>query len=465
MKLKEGKSGIGMPVIAIALIFLINPTIKTVDLLPDFIGGLIFLRLLTYYADRAPHFYEARDTMKKLCILSALKVPAFLLMVFIRAGNVADNDIIVLFTFVFAVFEAFLLTVFIKELFDGLYYMGLRTGADAPIKPFKIIGKLEASPDFLRLIATVFAIFRALATFLPEMLLLTTTDEIGVNTQLFNIRALYPRFITVGIICSLILGLAVTILFYKYIKAIRAEGKLRIESDALYTGVARLELDNKAVMRRIRTGLSLLSVSAIFSICFRSDSFSQIDVLPDFLIPIFIFIGVYILKSFAKDRVVLIVSAIYTVCAIISETVLADFLVQHGYPSLLGGITKEYSTVIMWGCVECAAAILTFICLALFIIRFSKENTMQDGTHGTGYTKTILYCGGGILYSVMKLSSLVINSNIKTELVETSGGTSSIVMSTLPWFSTAVFIVAVLFIAFSLSLSSYLKDECEMKYS
>lgn len=454
-----------MATVMVALIFLINPTVKTVDLLPDFIGGLIIIRLLTYYADRAPHFYEARDAMKKLTILSALKIPAFLLMVFIRSGNVADNDIIVLFTFVFAVFEAFLLTVFIKELFAGLYYMGLRTGADAPIKPFKVIGKLKASPDFVRLISTVFVIFRAGATFLPEMLLLTTTDEIGVNTQLFNVRALYPRFITAGIVGTLILGAAVLILFFKYIKAIRSEGKLRDESDALYTGEARAELDNKAVMRRICTGTTLLSLSAIFSITLRLDGLSSIDVLPDFLIPIFIFAGVYILKDFAEGGWVLSCAAAFAACSVISEGTLSDFLARHGYASLLGGMTKEYLSVIIWGCIECTTAIFTFVCLAIFIIRFCKANTMLDGSRRVSYAKTFIYCGCGVLYSVMKLISIVINANIQTELVETSSGVSAVAMNAIPWFSTLVFAVAVLFIAASFSHSSYLKQECEMKYS
>ena len=43
-----------------SLIFLFNPNISVIDILPDFIAYFLLARAFLYAADRAPHFEEAR---------------------------------------------------------------------------------------------------------------------------------------------------------------------------------------------------------------------------------------------------------------------------------------------------------------------------------------------------------------------------------------------------------------------
>ena len=462
MKLKEGKYTLSTARLVLALLILVNPTLKTVDLLPDIIGGLLLIPILTYYADRAPHFSEALGAMKRLCALSVIKVFAFIAMIFIRSGNVADNDIVVLFTFVFAIFEAFILTVFIRELFSGLYYAGLRTDADAPIKPFSVIGNLKISPDVLKVTSISFVILRAALTSLPETLLLTTTDEIGVATQLFNIRALYPRFTVAAFIITILFGILVTFLFCRYIKAIRKEGKLSGEADALHQGEQRLALDNKAIMRKINAALTLVAAASLFSLCVRVNTFSNIDILPDFIAPILVFIAAYILKDLTKSKMLYVASAIYAITAIASESVLVSFIQEHGYPSLIGGVTPKYMNVIFYSSLECAAAIFTYISLLIFMLRFAGEHAVYRGAIIKS-TRARIYCTCifGAVYAVMKMVLTFVNSEMTSEMVSQSG---SVTMSHIPWLSTVVCAVALVYIALSFSLRSYLIEECKMKY-
>lgn len=462
MKFKEGKCELSTARLILALLILVNPTLKTVDLLPDIIGGLILIPILTYFADRAPHFTEALGAMKRLCALSVIKVFAFIAMIFIRSGNVADNDIVVLFTFVFAIFEAFILTVFIKELFSGLYYAGLRTDADAPIKPFSVIGNLKMSPDILKVTSISFVILRAALTSLPETLLLTTTDEIGVTTQLFNIRALYPRFTAAAFVITILFGVLVAFLFCRYIKAIRKEGKLSGEADALHKGEKRLALDNKAIMRKISAALTLVTAASVFSLCVRVNTFSDIDILPDFIAPILVFIAAYILKNLTKTKMLFIASAISTIAAIASETALVSFIQKHGYPSLIGGVTPEYMNVIFYSSAECAVAIFVYISLLIFILRFAGEHAVYRGELSNN-TRVRIYCTCifGAVYAVMKLVLTIVNSEMTSEIVSQSG---SVTMSHIPWLSTVVCAISLVYIALSLSLRSYLIGECEMRY-
>ena len=67
--------------IVLALVFLFNPNIQVIDILPDFVAFFIFARLLEKPALMAPYFEEARSSALKLAVISLAKIPAFMLAV------------------------------------------------------------------------------------------------------------------------------------------------------------------------------------------------------------------------------------------------------------------------------------------------------------------------------------------------------------------------------------------------
>ena len=73
-----------LPITAV-LIFLLNPNVHTIDVLPDFVAYIICAHMLRYAKDRAPYFEEARAGFIKLAIVSALKIPAYFVITFARA--------------------------------------------------------------------------------------------------------------------------------------------------------------------------------------------------------------------------------------------------------------------------------------------------------------------------------------------------------------------------------------------
>ena len=101
--------------ITLALVFLFNPVVRVVDVLPDFIACAILIKALGYAADRAPFFEEAKNGLFRLAAISLAKIPAFMIISLARNGNTLDNDTSVLFTFVFSVIETVVLFVFFPE--------------------------------------------------------------------------------------------------------------------------------------------------------------------------------------------------------------------------------------------------------------------------------------------------------------------------------------------------------------
>jgi len=135
--MKKRKNKIIYGLIVFCLILLFNPNINVIDPLPDFIAWFLLARIFESAADSAPHFEEARANFIRLGWINLLKIPAFLLIMFVKSKDTLDNNIYALVSLSFAVFELILTTQAVKYLFTALFYLGERTEASSLIKPFK----------------------------------------------------------------------------------------------------------------------------------------------------------------------------------------------------------------------------------------------------------------------------------------------------------------------------------------
>ena len=58
--------------VTVALVFLFNPNISVIDILPDFVAYFLLARAFLYASDCAPYFEEARIAFKSSGIISDL---------------------------------------------------------------------------------------------------------------------------------------------------------------------------------------------------------------------------------------------------------------------------------------------------------------------------------------------------------------------------------------------------------
>ena len=182
--------------LTVALIFLLNPNVHVIDILPDFVAYITLAYMLRYAKDRAPYFDEARTGFIRLAIVSALKIPAYFVINFARSGNVHDYDIRTLFAFAFGVAEVWLSLSVIGSLYSALVYLGERSVSGTLIKPFPI-GKRGrcGTIDGLKFLTTVFVIVKCAGYALPELLVLTNTVSVGEIA--FNYAKFYPYTIVI----------------------------------------------------------------------------------------------------------------------------------------------------------------------------------------------------------------------------------------------------------------------------
>ena len=363
----------------IALIFLVNPNIHILDLLPDFIAYFLLFSVLSEAAGLSPHFTEARDACKRLAILELFKIPASLLILAARSSNTTDFNLIPTFAIIFSVFEMILGYTFIYHVSEALFYLGERTNATALIRGFHI-RKGDSSkrsplyrthqPEVLRNLSLVFVFAKAFGSFLPELLLLTRKQEyVGDIAGQTALLRLYPYALILSILLILFVGIYWLMLSRAYQCTVREEGRFlealyTIAGDALIQKKERHELCASYVL-----GLSVLAIASLFSLSF----------MPIFGYVLFLFIGVFWLRASGLLRHALRFFGIAALLSSLSLNLLIEmFEYDYGYKSLLNNpdAISAYSPCILM------AAINSAIILCLLTAVFLSLRRLIYGTLG-----------------------------------------------------------------------------------
>ena len=472
------KRSVDERLLLLAIVFLTNPVVNVFDYLPDFIAYVIILRALTFYADRAPYFDEARQDFKSLLIVSLAKIPSYFIMVHARGQNTMDYDVRTMFNFIFAVIEIAFLLFALKNLFRALWYIGERTDTEAIISPFPISksGRRRFSPEALERISYIFIFYKGFATFLPEMLLLTrSVSHTGINIPMF-----YPYCIIFSVVSVFVFGIFLSKRFRSYVKAIYTEGKMRSATENMLNEEAKHSLSLKLKVKNMRSVLSLLVIAAFCTVDIRFDNLSGINLLPSFVFGVVSLIAVIRIGKYTqKARGAAIAAAIYTFISAISWSLEAFFLENYGYAALMGKndiahAMRNYTLAAFFA--ELLALILLFIMLAKLLIDFAQSHTGIDA-HNERYSrldaeyhrvikrKIYIYSALGILHAAITLLECFFKFSPSTVKIMTELGTSTVVTGLVPWFSSVVLISAILYIGYSIYLFDTLKEELEQKYS
>ena len=121
----KARKNLGLGLTCIAFIFLFNPVIGIIDILPDLVGYLLLCAGLSQIADMNDHFGEALRYFKRMIPISVVQIFLF----FIFFGMVTGKEqptAMLLFTFVFAAIDIIFLSHAYHQLFEGILYLSSR---------------------------------------------------------------------------------------------------------------------------------------------------------------------------------------------------------------------------------------------------------------------------------------------------------------------------------------------------
>ena len=471
---EKNKTKRGDFLIFLSLLILINPSVQVVDIFPDFIAYFIIIKRISYAADRAPYFAEAKSALSKLALISILKLPAYLVVVFARSGNVGDTDIYALFAFSFAFVEAIFSVVSIYYLFEGAFYLGQRTEAISLIRPFGINRRRtrSMSPEALKNLLYFFAVYKCAAYGLPELLLLTKTVTESQLKNYFNITKLYPYAVLFAIFSVIVIGVIALRRTRAYIRQANESASLRSALDSLVVGEARIRLEKKAKVKDIAFILGVIIVSSVFMIEIRLDNFSLVNINPHFFMGIILLFVAHKLKKHVGRCIALNTAlTVFIIASVISWSIEVNFLSEYSFTLLAssGLVKREFEPVLAASLVEviCFAVVMSLLCAKL--LKLQRLHATVDDTAVRKRRLTVVYAVIAITLGAMRYVSLLLryfakNTNVTLE----SNGmiTSGVVTEPLlPWFSAVVIAVSVAFVFYSYYLFISIKEDVEINYS
>ena len=465
----------------LALIFLVNPSVNIIDILPDFVAYLILSRAFSYAADRAPYFEETRKSFHTLALISFLKIPSYLIMNYAQSSNVSDHDISALFALVFAVTETVFIISAINNLFSALFYLGERSNAQALIDPFPINkkGTRIMSTDTLRKYTYIVLIYRNVTYFVPEILLLTRGVDGSSYNSTFNFAILYPYSVVILFTSTAILGIILAKRFYCYIKAIKREGKFREAIDSLLDEEAKKRVAKNERTRRMLTTLTLLAASSILTLEVRFDNFGSVNLLPHFLYGIIITIAIYKLTHFTKKCIpALVLGILYSSVAFAGFVMEIIFLDTYGYSSLVssGAAKDAYIPLIISAAVEFVFLVAVIIFSSRVLSKYVKIHTGLDESNGRYMrsdavyhkkmkTKIYIWSGFSIFVGLAQFIDVILKFFSKKTPIASDPIFGTITSGLIPWYGTLLLVISIAYIIYSFYLFGTVKEDTELKYS
>ncbi len=298
--------------IALGIIFLLNPNINVIDILPDFIGCLLILSGLSHLRDISDSLEESRLNFLRLFWVSLSHIPAFVIMIMISSTYMSEKTSILVFAFVYAVIEFVLVNNALTSLIDGFVYVGERHGGECCFYITKSNGR-RIDVGKLRVFTTLFLIVSKAMTVAPNLVYLYDTS-LGYGTVLSPYARNPVEYIgPATVICcvpALIVGVVWAAKMFSYIKGMAKDAEFCERIDNVLSDKA-LQITAEYKYRRTSTVVCALIAAVILSIDLYIDEF---NIIPDIVCAIALLcVACYIKKKFAdRSSVPVFLTLLYT---------------------------------------------------------------------------------------------------------------------------------------------------------
>ena len=323
----KNKNNISFALACFAFVFLCNPNIAVIDLLPDFIGYIILSFALIKLADINEAVAEALKGFRRMIFIDAGKLLS-LVWIFGISLTTEKNTSLLLWSFAFGVLELIMAIPAFIKLFKGLAELGYLHENVAIIGTK---GKRITPTDSLRNLTVFFLSIKAIFSFLPELADLTST-EYYENHGMLNLYRYIGIMRFLAFLPVFIVGLYWIIRCVIYFVRVSRD-KPFMNAINLYYRENVLPKSGIFIKRSVNTALIILLVGLVLSADIRIE---HINLLPDLICAVlFIIFFAYSSKKFATNTVLPIVfSGCYAITSVISYVLEARFFDEFSFSSI-----------------------------------------------------------------------------------------------------------------------------------
>ncbi len=449
-----------MPLIIIALIFLSNPNMNIIDILPDCLTYFILSRLIGRSSEIVPYLAECKESLNKLTLVTLIKIPAFMIMF---ANMRTGRDIITLFTFTFSVIEVILLCSAISYGFKGMNYLGERS---------ELKSLIDQRSDGMRIMTYIFVIAKAVLSTLPEFCLLTSSDALKVR-RMSNI---YPLLELSCIATVMVIGIIWLVSAIRFAKSVRGNGDIAGAVTAL-AGEKRLEeIERKAEYKKRLSLVNVLMISSLFTFDLIFENYNYVNILPHFIYGIILlWVAAGMSENKKYRRAAVISGGAYIVLSMLTQIFTIHFFDKYSYLAL--EFAKKARSAYLWveifAVLETMALIALLICCVYIFRDFVKtstglsaadvEQSITEKAHRRKLTAkgTAVFIISGVIAMLKALSTVLRAGTTHGFGYETA---ELVPEFPLPWLSTVIFFITLIFVIYTFYSMSELKGDVRMKY-
>lgn len=367
---------LGLSYIVAGACFLFEPYIGVIDLLPDCLGYLFLFLGLYRFADMDDRLGEALKGARNLALVGIARWIAM----FLAFGFVSPTEqpvFMLLALFSLAVLDCIALIPMWKHFCGGLLYMGSRYDATTMFDRRRIGGKLgnyNAVEKYTAVSVVFFILHEALAV-LPELTVLSHEKggaELGQGTHYYDFVGMFRG---IGILISLVLGIAWLILTICFIRKLKGDKPFFAKLAEKYRTEILTRHDMWA-MRAVRASMICLVIAAVFSLDFYLDG---VNLLPDVLAAVMLILSVWFIRAYAGKNPLLlgliaafgVVSAIPWVMQIRKYFVWGDTAEIFRHDETFA----RWQTVMVLQVISSALFILAFALILRHLYRMVKRYT------------------------------------------------------------------------------------------
>lgn len=457
------------PLIAVALLFLFNPSANLIDILPDFVAYVLLILAIGSLNETVPYLAECKEALVKLALVTLIKIPAFTVMY----SNIATGkDIIPLFTLVFVTLELILLFSAVTNGYNALAYLGERTDCRSVRDAFALGKRKSCTPEQLRVLTYIFFGARGILNVVPEIFLLTPEDT-ALRKRLSEA---YPAVLVICIFAALVIGIVWLKHVLKYAKAIKLGGDIKEAISSLEHRGTPEEISVNDKLKKLTFSLTLLAVSSVFIFDIAIADFGGYNLLPHFIYGILLFMSLYNLTKCNKLRTELTVGAAgYSLTSLAGFFLTLRFFDSYTYVDLKysDAAKSAYMPIKALAVLELLFALFMLFAALLVTVDFIKEHTdvspsdpsyskTNEKNHATTVRNTLPVFVISAIVHLMKCLNVFIKQASK--ILQTDANTEGIAASGVPAMDTIIFLACVVYVICCFVKASNLKDEVKFKY-
>lgn len=369
------KKNINLFAIGASFVFMFNPNINIVDVLPDFIGYIILCMALTPLGDMNEYISDALTSFKRMIFVDAGKVLAYT-WVFGLSVSSEYNSSLMLWSFVFGVLEIIFVVPAYANLFKGLTSLGYFHKNTAILGSKR--NRKKNYTDKIRGFTMFFVIFKAVMSFLPELSDLTST-EFYENSGMTNLYQYIGVMRLLVFMPTLILGIIWLVRITLYFKRIRNDTEL---CEALEKTYADRVLTKKGIFvkRNVSVAAAVLITAAVLSFDFRIE---RVNLFPDLVsaVLLFVFFLVIAKKTRINKTLGIVISCVYFAVSVVTYVLEISFFKNYSYGAILRDVEAMWAYRYMT--LACVVSAVAFAAVYFLVIK-ALENVID--TH-TGYVQ------------------------------------------------------------------------------